>query len=80
MCLAHRLLHVLRIGVDYHPGSHRHAQQRPSLLEDMGKGEEVEHTVVLGDGHRLLIGFEGGIILPVAEHHALAVARGATGI
>ena len=74
MSLAHRLLHLLRIGVHNHPCSHRHSEQRPALLEDMRKGQEVEHTVVLAHGHRPLVGLQGGIVLPVTEHDALADA------
>ena len=46
----------------------------------MGKGEEVEHPVLIGDGHAALVGSQGGDVLSVGEHHALAVARGAAGI
>ena len=80
MRLSHRLLHLLRIGVYNHPCTHRHTQQSPSLLKDMGKGQEIEHTVVFTHRHHLLITLKGGIILLMTEHHPLTIASSTTSI
>ena len=46
----------------------------------MGKGEEIEHAVVLGDRHTAPVGFQGSNILSVGKHHSLAVARRTAGV
>ena len=75
MGLAHGLLDFLRISVDNQRGAFGEGEQRPSFLEYVGEGQEVEHTVALCQRHTTAVGFKGGDILAVAEHDALAVAR-----
>jgi len=46
----------------------------------MGVWQEIEHTVAICQRHAMVIGLQSGIILAVAQHHSLAVARGAARI
>ena len=78
--LAHGVLHLERVGVHYEPGSHGEAEQRPPFLEDVGIGQEVHHAVVLANVDAAAVGLEGGVVLPVGQYHALAVAGGAAGV
>ena len=80
MGLAHRLLHFLRAGVDYECGTLGDAQYLPAFLEDMREGQEVEHAVLVGHGHALVVGLHGGIILTHGQDDTLRVARRAAGI
>ena len=48
--------------------------QRPALLEDMRKREEVEHTVILVHGHSLLVSLKRGIVLTMTKHNPFTVA------
>ena len=78
--LAQRLLYLLGIGVDDYLRPLGEAQYHPRTLKDVGDGKEIHDTVFVGNGHHLIIGLQAGMILSVGEHHALAVARGSTGI
>ena len=46
----------------------------------MGKGQEVDDTVFLGNRHYLVIGSQGSIILSIGQHDSLAVTGSTTGI
>ena len=78
--LAHVLLYVVRIGVDDEVAALAYAQISPSTLKDVGEGQEIYHAVFLRDGHHLVVGLQGGVILTVGKHDTLAVARCAAGV
>ena len=80
MRLTHCLLHLLRISVHNQRGSLCQREELPSFLEDMGKGEEVQHTVFLAYRHTFVVGLEGSMILSHRQDDTLGVARRATGI
>ena len=80
MRLAHRLLHLLRIGVDYHRGTGIHTEDCPATLKDMGIGQEVHDAVVIVDRHALAISHHGSIKLAVSQDDALRITRRTTGI
>ena len=71
MCLAHRLLDILWMGVDNHGGSLRHSQDGPATFEDVRVGQEVHDAVVLVDRHTLAVGFEGSMELSVCQDDSL---------
>ena len=73
--LLHRLLHFQRIGIHNQRGSLRQAKDLPAFLEDMGKRQEVEHTVLLTDGHAFVVGLHRGMILPASQDDALRITR-----
>ena len=78
--LTHRLLHLLRVGVDNHRGTLRQRQDGPAALENMGIGQEVHHTVVLIDRHALAISLKGGMELRMRQDDTLGVTCGTAGI
>ena len=80
MGLTHRLLYLLRIGIDDELGTHRHTQIRPTTLEDMGEGQEVDDPVVFAHIHAFAVGHKRCTILSIGQHHALALARSAAGV
>ena len=80
MRLTHRLLHLLRMGVDDHRRAFRQGEYRPATLKDMRIRQEIHHTVVLIDRHTLVVCLKGGMEHPVGKDDTLGVARGATGI
>ena len=80
MRLAHGLLDLLRIGVQDELGTFGQAEVGPSAFEDMGKGEEAHHAILLTDGHTLVVGRHGCVVLTIGKDDALRVACGATGI
>ena len=80
MGLTHAFLNLFGIGVDDELCTLGQGQISPSALKDMGEGQEIDDAVVLRDRHTGVVGFQGCRILPVAEHHTFAVARGATGV
>ena len=80
MSLTHRLLHLQRIGIDYQSRSFCQTKDLPSFLKDMGKGQEIQHTVTLSHGHTLIIGLHGSMILSTSQDNALRIARSTTGI
>ena len=80
MCLPHRVLYLLGIGIDDYLGTLRQTQICPSTLKDMRERQERDGTVALTNRHTLVIGLECGLVLPIREHDALGVARGPTGI
>ena len=80
MGLAHSLLYLLGIGVDNQLGANRQAEVSPTSLEDVGEGQEVDDAAVFRDINKLIVGVKSRMILPVGEHHALALAGGTTGV
>ena len=80
VCLPHRVLYLLGIGIDDYLGTLRQTQICPSTLKDMRERQERDGTVALTNRHTLVIGLECGLVLPIREHDALGVARGPTGI
>ena len=46
----------------------------------MSKGQEIEHTVVAGHGHTLVVGNHGCIILSAGEYDAFGVTGGSAGV
>ena len=78
--LAHVLLYVVGVGVDDEVAALAYAQVSPSTLKDVGEGQEVYYAVFLRDGHHLVVGLQGGVILTVGKHDTLAVARCAAGV
>ena len=78
--ILHRLLHLLRVGVDDKPGALGQAQYLPSLLKDVGEGQEVQHAVVLTHWHTLIVGLHSGVVLAAGQDDALRVARRTTGV
>ena len=78
--LAHSLLYLLGIGVDNQLGANRQAEVSPTSLEDVGEGQEVDDAVVFRDIDKLIVGGKSRMILPVGEHHALALASSSTGV
>ena len=36
----------------------------------MGKGQEIQHTVLLAHWHTLVIGLHGGMVLPTGQNDA----------
>ncbi len=73
--LAHRLLNLLRIGVQNELSAHREAQISPSALKNMRQGQERHHAVFLGDGHALAVGCHRREILRISQDDTLRVAR-----
>ena len=65
MCLSHRLLHLLRIGIDYHRRTGIHTQDGPTTLKDMRIGQEIHDAVFVRHWHTLAVGHHGGIELAV---------------
>ena len=77
MSLAHRLLNLMRVGVDDEMRSFGEREIRPSTLKDMSNGKELNYAVFLCDRHNLVVCFQCRIILSIGEHHSLRVARSA---
>ena len=80
MNLPHAFLYLMRVSVDEKTSTFTQAEVRPSTLKDMGKGQEVDDTVFLGNRHYLVVGSQGSIILSIGQHDTLAVAGSSTGI
>jgi len=78
--LTHGLLYLQRICVDNHSGTLGQAENSPAALEDMRVGQEVHHTVFLGNGYASAIGVKGCMELTVGQDDTLGVARSATGV
>ena len=80
VCISHRLLHLLRMGVDNHLCSCIEAEDSPSTLKDVRVGQEVHDAVVFCDGHAFAVGFKGCHKLSMGQDDTLGVARSAAGI
>ena len=80
MYLAHALLNLVRISVDKQLCSLAQTEVSPSTLKDMGKWQEIDDTVFLGNRHYLVVGSQGSIILSIGQHDSLAVTGSTTGI
>ena len=80
MSLLHRLLHLQGIGVHDQRGTLRQTEDLPTFLKDMGKRQEIEHTVVLSHRHTFIIGLHRSVVLATGEDDTLRVARRTTGI
>ena len=71
MRLLHRLLYLERISVHNQLSTLRQAQNFPTLLEDMGKRQEIQYTIVLANGHTLIIGLHRSMILATRQDNTL---------
>ena len=80
MGLAHRLLNLVRVGVDNESAALADGQISPATLKDMRERQEIDDTVFLGQWHALVVCLQRGGVLSIGKHHALRVARGAAGI
>lgn len=80
MSLAHRLLYLLRVGVDYNLCAFAKTEEQPSALKDVRDGQEVHYAVFIRYRHNLVVSLKRGMKLTVRKHHALAVAGGSAGV
>ena len=80
MCVAHGLLYLLRMGVDYHTCSGIHTQDSPSTFEDMCIGQEVHDAVVFVDRYTFAVCHHSGMELSVRQDDTLRVTCRTTGI
>ena len=80
MGLTHRLLHLLRMGVDYHGGTLCEAKNGPAALKDMGIRQEIHHTVCFSHWHTLVVGLHSSMELTMCQDNALGIASSTTGI
>ena len=80
MSFLHRLLYLLRIGINNQSCTFCETQDLPPFLKDMGKRQEVQHTIVLSYWHALIISNHGSIILTTGQNNALGITRRTTRI
>ena len=78
--LFHRLLYLLRIGVDNQSCSLCQTEDLPTFFKDMSERQEIQHAVVLIYRYTLVVGLHSGMILSTGQDNALRIACGTAGI
>ena len=80
MRLPHRVLYLVRIGVDDDVCTLRECQVGPSTLKNVRVWQETNYPVFLANGHTFVISFQCGMVLAVSKHHTLTIARCSAGV